>query len=275
MSDAATKMRYREFVRRTGRSDSVESVREFLHIEMLRILGIQNPCNLILHGGCKMRCVDGSPRYSMDMDFSLMDFAGRSREEMASMVYRAVNPLLRKLARVGIVLESPRERWHSDDTGVKLCFKANALKDLSPKSFAGHPGDMNFNIDFDPLLPEEQVQIASPIADRSLQILVLDDSTHMARKAAAVLLRSQLRDLYDLDLYIARGTGYSLPVARRRLQSPDLTHEDLIERLCERVGELDLQARAHQLHLPSEVERNAFLIPGDRIAAIGNMRMSQ
>ncbi len=70
MNEAAVQMRYREFSRRTGRTESADSVREFLHLEILRILSAQNLRTLILHGGCKTRYIDGSPRYSMDMDFS-------------------------------------------------------------------------------------------------------------------------------------------------------------------------------------------------------------
>lgn len=272
MNNTATQVRYREFVRRTGRSESPDSVREFLHLEILRILSAQNPHDLVLHGGCKTRYIDGSPRYSMDMDFSLSEILDCSREESEAIAHGAIDPVLRALVHVGITLDPLRERWHRGDTGVKLCFKANRLKELFPQLFAGHPGDINFNIDIDALLPGERVQTAATIADRSLRILVLEDATHMARKAAAVLLRNQLRDLYDLDLYITRGVQYDLPVVRRRLDIPDLSHEALVERLCRRVKELDMKGRAHQLHLPSESELAVFLVSADRIAAIRNMR---
>lgn len=272
MSKAATQVRYHEFIRRTGKTESSDSVREFLHIEILRILSSRNPHDLVLHGGCKTRYIDGSPRYSMDMDFSMRAMIDGSRSDRETLVHQAIDPVMRELEHVGITLDTFRERWHRDDTGVKLCFKANRLKDLFPAIFAGQAGDINFNIDLDILLPGERIRSAAVIADRSLRILVLDDATHMARKISAVLLRNQLRDLYDLDLYITRGTQYDLPVARLRLQLPDLSHDDIINRLCQRIEEWDITARAHQLHLPSEAELAAFLITTDRIATIRKMR---
>ena len=84
MTDTAVQIRYREFVRRTGRTESSDSVREFLHYEILRILSAQNSSDLVLHGGCKTRYIDGSPRYSMDMDLSmagLLDCPGNRKEK--------------------------------------------------------------------------------------------------------------------------------------------------------------------------------------------------
>jgi hypothetical protein len=46
----------------------------------------------------------------------------------------------------------------------------------------------------------------------------------------------------------------------------------LLKRLSQRIEGLDLQGRAHQLHLPSEAEREAFLVMSDRIAAIRGMQ---
>jgi len=272
MSKSAVQMRYREFIRRTGRTESANSVREFLHHEILRILSAQNPNALILHGGCKTRYIDGSPRYSMDMDFSLSNMVELSKEERETIVHHAIDPILRELDNAGITLDRFRERWHRGEAGVKLCFKANRLKDLFPKLFADQPGDINFNIDIDALLPGERVQVSATIADSTLRILVLEDATHMARKAAAVLLRNQLRDLYDLDMYINCGTHYDLNVVRHRLNTPDLSHEDLIERLCKKIQELDLKGRAHQLHLPNESAVNTFIVLSDRIAVIQKMQ---
>ncbi len=273
MNESAVQIRYREFVRRTGRTESPDSVREFLHLEILRVLSAQNLPDLILHGGCKTRYIDGSPRYSMDMDFSLSPFIDLSREERAEAVDRSIDPVIRELEHVGISLTRVREKWHRGDTGVKLCFKANVLKDLFPRLFADHPGDINFNIYIDSLLPGEQVQVAALIADPSLQILVLEDSSHMARKAAAVLRRKQLRDLYDLDAYINRGVRVDLAVARTRLQMPNLSQEELVQLLCKRVETLDIEKRIHQLHLPTEAERAAFIDPAARISNIKRMQV--
>lgn len=275
MSKTAVQMRYMEFIRRTGRIESADSVREFLHLEILRILSAQNSRDLILHGGCKTRYIDGSPRYSTNMDFSMDGMLENSLEQKKEIIHSAVDPLLRELANTGITLDPFRERWHNNDTGLKLCFKGNQLKELFPMLFADHPGDINFNIDIDALLPGENVRIASTIPDRSLHILVLEDKTHMARKAATVLLRNQLRDLYDLDQYITRETHYDLNVVRLRLNTPSLTHKELVEQLCQRIGELDLQTRAHQLHLPNEAELASFLIVPDRIKAIQAMRSAE
>ncbi len=272
MSEFAAQIRYREFVRRTGRDESSDSVREFLHLEILRIISAQEMRGLILHGGCKMRYIDGSPRYSMDMDFSLSNFLNIQKKDREVMVHHALDPVIRELGNVGIKINCVREQWHRGDIGMKLCFKANTLKEMFPRLFVDHPGDINFNIDIDALLPGERVQVSSPITDRSLQILVLEDSSHMARKAAAVLLRKQLRDLYDLDMYINRGVRYDLEVVRTRLRMPNLTHEELERLLCERVHELDLRKRVHQLHLPSESARMSFIEPSERIANIRNMR---
>jgi len=271
MSKAAVQIRYREFVRRTGRTESADSVREFLHLEILRILSAQNLRDLILHGGCKTRYIDGSPRYSMNMDFSLNNFIDLSREQREMTVRHAIDPIIRELDNIGIKLSRGREKWHRGETGVKFGFKANTLKEIFPNLFADHPGDINLNIDIDALLPGERVQVASTIADNSLRILVLEDSTHMARKVAAVLLRKQLRDLYDLDMYINRGIRYDLAVVRHRLQMNELSHEELLKLLCKRIEELDLKGRAHQLHLPTESERISFVISADRIANIKKM----
>jgi hypothetical protein len=211
----------------------------------------------------------------MDMDFSMAGMLENSLEQKKEIIHSAVDPLLRELAKTGITLEPFRERWHNNDTGLKLCFKANQLKELFPRLFADHPGDINFNIDIDALLPGENVRVASTIPDRSLYILVLEDKTHMARKAAAVLLRNQLRDLYDLDQYITRETHYDLNVVRHRLDSPSLSHEELVDQLCRRIEELDLQTRAHQLHLPNEAELASFLIVADRIRAIRTMHPAE
>jgi hypothetical protein len=272
MHEAAVQMRYREFTRRTGRTETADSVREFLHLEILRILSALDVRGLILHGGCKTRYIDGSPRYSMDMDFSLSDFRDTPREERAPAVHRAIDPVIRELGNLGIELKPVREQWHRGETGVKLCFKANVLKDMFPKIFVGHPGDVNLNIDVDALQAGESVEVSSPIADHSLRILVLQDSSHMARKAAAVLLRKQLRDLYDLDMYINRGIRYDLAIVRHRLHMPELSHEELVSLLCQRIGELDLEGRAHQLHLPTESERTSFVVASERIANIERMR---
>ena len=271
MHESAVQTRYREFTRRTGRTETADSVREFLHLEILRVLSAQDTHGLILHGGCKTRYIDGSPRYSMDMDFSLSDFVGIPREERLAAVHRAVDPMVSELGNLGIEFKPVREQWHRGENGVKLCFKANVLKDMFPRAFANHPRDINFNIDIDSLLAGERVVVSSPIADHSLRILVLGDSSHMARKAAAVLLRKQLRDLYDLDLYINRGVRYDLAAVSNRLHAPELSHEELVARLCLRTEELDLKARAHQLHLPTEAERVAFVVPADRIANIKRM----
>ena len=271
MSKTAVQMRYLEFVRRTGRIESSDSVREFLHLEIMRILSARNSCDLVLHGGCKTRYIDGSQRYSMDMDFSMNGMLENSLEQKEQMIHNAIDPLLRELVNTGITLQLFRERWHNQATGLKLCFKANQLKELFPRLFVDHPGDINFNIEIDALLPEEHVRVASTIPDRSLNILVLEDKTHMARKASAVLLRNQLRALYDLDLYINRKTHYDLNVVRRRMNMPALTHEELVEQLCRRIDQLDIPTRAHQLHLPDKAELASFLIVSDRIKAIRTM----
>ena len=272
MSNSAIKARYREFINRTGGNESADTVREFLHYEILRILSVLNPYDLILHGGCKTRYIDGSPRYSMDLDFSMKKITEVPQAERAHVVHKAIKPLLRELENTGLILTQSRERWHKGEAGVKICFKANQLKEIFSDLFINHPGDINFNIDIDSLLPGEQVKFAPLIADRSLQILVLEDSTHMARKAAAVLLRTQLRDLYDLDLYINHETHYDLNVVKHRLKDENLTHPQLIERLCEKIESMDLKARAHQLNLPTEAEVEAFIVTADRIAAIRKMK---
>lgn len=269
MTEFALQMRYREFVRRTNRVESSETVREFLHLEILRILSALNMPDLVLHGGCKTRYIDGFPRYSMDMDFSINNFKQLPHDQQEAVIRRTLSPILRELNHLGIPLTHIRDRWHRGDSGVKVCFKANTLKSVFPRLFADHPGDINFNIDLDSLLPGEKAQTASLIADPSVQLLVLTDATHMARKAAAVLLRKQLRDLYDLDMYITRGTHYDLAVASTRLQMPALTHTELVERLCKRVDELDIKQRIHQVHLPDEPSRIAF---GDPLARIANIK---
>lgn len=271
MGSAAIRHRYREFIRRTGRAEVPETVREFLHLEILRTVSVQHQTQLILHGGCKTRYIDGSPRYSLDMDFSLDGLLEADRPEREALVHRTIAPILRELEHLGIPLDCTGERWHRGDRGIKLRFKAYRLKATFPLVFADHPGDLNFNIDIDALFPGEQVRVAVPIADPSLQLLVLADATHMARKAAAVLLRNQLRDLYDLDLYIRRDVRYDLAIARQRLDSPNLSHEELVSQLCKRVEALDLQSRGHQLHLPSRAERDAFLVTAERIAMIRRM----
>lgn len=264
-------VRYREFTRRTGRSESKESVREFLHHEILRVLSARNPGPLVLHGGCKTRYVDGFARYSMDMDFSLHGLAKGTVPQREEAIHNALDPVLAELARQGIPLERSKERWQRGQTGVKLCFKANVLKELFPAVFVDSPGSVNFNINVDALYPGEQVATATLIADSALRIIVLSESSHMARKATAVLRRNQLRDLYDLDAYIRRGTRYDLDVVRTRLGEPDLTHDVLVERLRERIRGLDLKARSHQEHLPNMTEVEAFVVLEDRLAMIGQM----
>jgi hypothetical protein len=271
MSETALHIRYLEFIRRTGRPDTSDSVNEFVHTEILRLLSRSNPFDLILHGGCKTRYIDGSPRYSMDMDFSARQFFDFSKPEMEELVKQTTTTLLHQLQQLGITLEHARDRWHRGESGVKICLKANHLKELFPAQFANRPGDINLNIDIDSLLPGESIKTNTLISDPSVRILVLDDSTHMARKASAVLLRNQLRDLYDLDLYITRGIQYDLPLVAARLNIPDLSHPILVEKLCQKVESLDLQARAHQLHLPTQVDQTAFLNKTTRIATLKQM----
>ncbi len=73
------------------------------------------------------------------------------------------------------------------------------------------------------------------------------------------------------DLDINRGVRYDLAVVRTRLRMPTLIHEELLRLLCERVQELDLKKRVHQLHLPSESARMSFVEPSKRIANIRKM----
>lgn len=231
MNNRAIQIRYEEFIRSTGRVRSVQTIREFIHFEILRGISHLYSAKLYLHGGCFMRYVNGSNRYSLDIDLSVTDFAVRDKDVIQSFSHELEQGITGYLKKSGFLLESSIHRLHANNGGIKLRFKMNQLKELFADIFSTHPADININIDLDTLLPCEHTRIANLISDPSIRIPVLAESSHMARKITAVLQRTQLRDFYDLEQYLRQGVSYDLDVVRARLEDNNLSHDIIAEKL--------------------------------------------
>ena len=69
----------------------------------------------------------------------------------------------------------------------------------------------------------------------------------------AILNRNQLRDVYDLLLYIQRGVSVHLPLIHEKMKCPQ-PFEDIKEAVIQKISTYDILSRLHQIHLPNEAE---------------------
>jgi hypothetical protein len=157
------------------------------------------------------------------------------------------------LKKSGIQLSTLPPKIHRGDHGLKMRLKANCLKEIFSHLYQGYLKDITVNIDLDQLYHEDKPELSTPTMNSTLSILVVGESRHMARKVMAVLNRNQLRDVYDLLLYIQRGVSLHLPLIHEKMENHQ-PFEEIKEEVILKVSSYDISSRLHQLYLPNEEE---------------------
>lgn len=257
MNNFAVQQRYQDFIRRTAKSESAESVLEFLHLEIVAVVNQIYAGELVLHGGAYMRYFLGSTRYSLDLDFASRSIPKGHEDLIVKWGLELSDRILTELNKNGIELLALKPRCHKGATGLKLKYKANQLKEIFPYLYENYRRDINFNIDIDLLYKSDQPVSATPAVNVSLQTQVLGEPQHMSRKIMAVLNRNQLRDLYDLLYYIEKGIQYDALVLSE-ICAREVCFEEIKKELVNKIKSMEIQDRLHQLHLPSKEDLLRF-----------------
>ena len=176
------------------------------YLEHLLLRGLGKP-PLAFKGGTCLRIVMGSPRFSEDLDFSLV---GR-----ISGLDTVLRGSARELGRFGI-----NSQWvidHRDTTSTRGRVRYEGpLFDGSDRS----RGSIRIEISHRrerPATQEKLVPRTSYPEVPQLVVTTLRDEELLAEKIRALLIRAAPRDVYDLNFLLARGISAPGPLIQRKL----------------------------------------------------------
>src|SRR6202045_4946009 len=178
---------------------SLSQVRDAIQQRLLTFLyrGSESS-SLVLKGGAAIRVLTESARYTMDLDFD--HDPHRSLASLQKIVRTAIERAVQGSGLVGIVITEPKQtetvaRWKisgTTSTGEDLRLTVEVSRRRAPD-------------------PSHVLKVPVQIADRTLPrvyVSVYDEQALADNKLAALIddRRTAPRDLYDLELLLARGT---------------------------------------------------------------------
>jgi hypothetical protein len=153
--------------------------------------------SLVLKGGAAIRVLTESARYTMDLDFD--HDPHRSLASLQKIVRTAIERAVQGSGLVGIVISEPKQtetvaRWKisgTTSTGEDLRLTVEVSRRRTPD-------------------PSHVLKVPVQIADRTLPrvyVSVYDEQALVDHKFAALVdeRRTAPRDIYDLELLLARG----------------------------------------------------------------------
>lgn len=208
------------------------------------------------YGGTALRILYDLPRFSEDLDFSLL----RADSDFVLTPYlKAIQTELTSFGfEVSIEEKEKKVESQVDSAFIKAGTKEHLLRIQGAAAFARHvQGNQNLTIklevDTDP--PGDfQTEVKFHLQPMPYSIKVFQPSSLFAGKLHAILQRQwkgrvKGRDYYDLVWYVGRGYTASLLHLESRLRQSggwseprSLTHDDLIQLLTVQFAKVDFEA---------------------------------
>lgn len=212
------------------------------------------------YGGTALRIFYGLPRFSEDLDFTLLS----SQPGFSLRPYfKSVEETLNSFGLDVTIEEATKKQSDVESAFLKANTKIHFLKIDAGEKFAGKIHDnkkMNVKFEVDttpPLGFETEVKVLTPPITASVK--VLKPSYLFAGKMHAILFRKwqtriKGRDFYDLLWYLGQQITLNLDYLENKMRdgktwtkSTKLTREDLMEILEERIHSIDFKNAAQDV----------------------------
>jgi len=209
------------------------------------------------YGGTALRIFYGLPRFSEDLDFTLL-----SNQPGFSLkpYFKSVEQTLNSFGLDVTIEEANKKESDIESAFLKANTKIHFLKIDAGKKFADKiQNDKKMNIKFEvdttpPIGFETEVKVLTPPITASVK--VLKPSYLFAGKMHVILFRKwqkriKGRDFYDLLWYLGQGITLNLGYLEKKMRdgktwtSPSkLTHDELMTLLEIRIGSIDFKNAA-------------------------------
>jgi len=241
--------------------DAFEALREIL--QEIVLLGLHDAGffeKAVFYGGTALRILYGLPRFSEDLDFSLIrkepdfnlkDYEGSVKETLASFGFEVDITVKPK--------ESQVQSAFLKGSTVKHLLVINAPQDIAERFHVEKLVKIKFEVDTEPPsdFESEKKLLLTP---RPFMVHSMTPSSLFAGKMHALLCRKWVnrpkgRDWYDLVWYVSRGTPMDIKHLKARLKQsckwkekspldlPEIIDKTyVIELLRERIKTIDIQA---------------------------------
>ncbi len=227
-------------------ADQTNALREVM--QEIALVGLQRAGffeEAAFYGGTCLRIFHGLPRYSEDLDFSLL------KTDRSFRLVPYFERLTEEFAALGFDVEISEKR-KTADTDITSAFLKNTASRFDLKIQGNRILKIKFEVDTDPPLGfiTEQKLLLQPYSTY-INCFVLPDL--FAGKTHALLFRQwqnrvKGRDWFDFEWYVRQG----VPLNRQHLctraqqsghwSEPTLTQEDFAQLLKERIDNVDLDS---------------------------------
>ncbi len=209
------------------------------------------------YGGTALRIFYGLPRFSEDLDFTLL-----TKQPGFSLkpYFKTIEETLNSFGLDVLIEEASKKESDIESAFLKANTKIHFLKIDAGRKFADKIQDnkkinVKFEVDTTPPVGfETEVKVLTPPITASVK--VLKPSYLFAGKMHAILFRKwrtriKGRDFYDLLWYLGQATALNLGYLENKMRdgntwttSAKLTHEDLLKLLEARIGSIDFRNAA-------------------------------
>ncbi len=209
------------------------------------------------YGGTALRIFYGLPRFSEDLDFTLL---AKQPGFSLKPYFKTIEETLNSFGLDVLIEEASKKESDIESAFLKANTKIHFLKIDAGRKFADKIQDnkkinVKFEVDTTPPVGfETEVKVLTPPITASVK--VLKPSYLFAGKMHAILFRKwrtriKGRDFYDLLWYLGQATALNLEYLENKMRdgntwttSAKLTHEVLLELLEARIGSIDFRNAA-------------------------------
>ncbi len=207
------------------------------------------------YGGTALRILYGLPRFSEDLDFSLLK---AEPDFLLAPYLRAIQTELGSFGfEVRVEEREKRVETQVESAFIKAGTKAHLLRIQAAAALARHiqvSQNLTIKLEVDTDPPEDfQTEVKFQLQPMPYSIKVFQPSSLFAGKVHAILQRQwkgrvKGRDYYDLVWYVGRGFAVDLKHLEARLRQSGglregqvLTHDQLIQLLTQQFAKVDFE----------------------------------
>ena len=209
------------------------------------------------YGGTALRILYGLPRFSEDLDFTLLEKNSNFNLEQ---YFSSITDEFEALGITIDISQKTKKDFKSDITSAflknntsihTLNIQANDLGDILDGVYSGKKLKIKFEVDINPPL-KFQTEAKTLLLPKTLNIITMTLSNLYAGKMHAVLCRKWIsrvkgRDWYDFEWYVKKNTSLNLEHLQTRMyESGDLDNDTILdeklfkELMYKRIDKLDV-----------------------------------
>ncbi|MGM0520423.1 MAG: nucleotidyl transferase AbiEii/AbiGii toxin family protein, partial [Campylobacterota bacterium] len=249
----------------TSQADLINALKEVF--QEIALLGLYQGGffeKAAFYGGTALRILHGLPRFSEDLDFTLLEKNSNFNLE------QYFSSIVDEFEALGITIDISQKvkkdfksdiasAFLKDDTSIHtLNIQVNDLGDILDGAHSGKKLKIKFEVDTNPPL-KFQTEAKTLLLPKTFNVITMTLPNLYAGKMHAVLCRKWAsrvkgRDCYDYEWYVKRNTPLNLEHLQERMyESGDLDNNTILDKnlfkelMYKRIDKLDIDAAINEV----------------------------